>query len=213
VAVPEWMQKAEEQENRPVRTVELPISLTSVKLVVPLPDPETGTTRDVIVKRVVNGNIFHDRHTDRKTWTRFIAGLNIVIPWPKIEPKEHKDYDCDTLRVDVETKTFVPTLLKPPMPSTVIDELRNKYSKFRTRHDEEYIQAKIQEDEEKEAQKRLAKEMMTPLKEKRKEERKLLKAKGKPKLTEEMLGKIGEVMARNRPLSLPAAEAPVEQTL
>lgn len=213
MAIPEWMQKAEGQENRPVRTVEGPVSLTSVKLVFPLPDPETGIMRDVIVKRVVNGNIFHDRRTGRKSWTRFIAGLNVVIPWPKIEPKVHKDYDCDTLRVDVETKTFVPTLLKPPMPSTVIDELRNKYSKFRTRHDEEYIQAKMQEDEEKDAKKRMAKEMMTPLKEKRKEERKLLKAKGKLKLTEEMLAKIGEVMARNRPLSLPITGAPTEQTI
>jgi large subunit ribosomal protein L24 len=212
VAVPEWMQKAEGQENRPVRTVEQPISLASVKLVVPLPDPETGITRDVIVNRVVNGNIFHDRHTGRKSWSRFIAGLNVVIPWPKIEPKEHKDYDCDTLRVDIEAKTFVPTLLKPPMPSTVIDELRNKYSKFRTRHDEEYIQAKLREDEEKEAKKKMMKEMMTPLKEKQKEERKRLKAKGKPKLTEEMLAKIGEVMARNRSLSLPTTDAPIEQT-
>jgi large subunit ribosomal protein L24 len=206
------MQKAEGQENRPVRSIEQPISLTSVKLVVPLPDPESGITRDVIVKRVVNGNIFHDRHTGRKNWTRFIAGINVVIPWPKIEAKQHKDYDCDTLRIDVEEKTFVPTLLKPPMPSTVIDELRNKYSIFRTRHDEEYIQEKMREDEEKEAKKRMAKEMMTPLKERRKEERKLLKAKGRPKLTEEMLAKIGEVIARNRSLSLPPTDLSTGQT-
>jgi large subunit ribosomal protein L24 len=206
------MQKAEGQDNRPVRSIEQPISLASVKLVFRLPDPETGITRDVIVTRVVNGNIFHDRHTGRKNWTRFIPGLNVVIPWPKIEPKQHKDYDCDTLRIDVEARTFVPTLLKSPMPSTVIDELRNKYSIFRTRHDEEYIQEKMREDEEKEAKKRMAKEMMTPLKERRKEERKLLRAKGRPKLTEEMLAKIGEVMAKNRTLSLPLADTAMGQT-
>lgn len=212
MAIPEWMQKAEGQDNRPVRSIEQPVSLSAVRLVFPLPDPETGITRDVIVKRVVNGNIFHDRHTGRKRWTRFIAGLDVVIPWPKVESKKHKDYDSDTLRVDVETRTFVPTLLKTPMPSTVIDELRNKYSKFRTRHDEEYIQAKIREDEEKQAKKKMAEEMMTPLKERGKEERKLLRAKGRPKLTDEMLAKIGEVMARNRPLSVPAPEATIEQT-
>jgi large subunit ribosomal protein L24 len=205
------MQKAEGQENVPIRTIEQPISLASVKLVFPLSDPETGITRDVIVTRVVNGNVFHDRHSGRKKWTRFIAGLNIVIPWPKIEAKQHKDYDGDTLRIDVEARTFVPTLLKPPMPSTVIDELRNKYSIFRTRHDEEYIQKKMQEDEEKEAKKRMVKEMMTPLKERRKVERKLLRAKGRPKLTEEMLAKIGEMMAKNRSLSLPPAEIAMGQ--
>ncbi len=162
--------------------------------------------------RVVNGNIFHDRRTGRKNWTRFIPGLNVVIPWPKIEAKQHKDYDSDTLRIDVEARTFVPTLLKPPMPLTVIDELRNKYSIFRTRHDEEYIQKKMQEDEEKEAKKRMAMEMMTPLKEQRKVERKLLRAKGRPKLTEEMLAKIGEVMAKKRSLSLPPAGVAMGKT-
>ena len=164
----------------------------------PLSDPETATTRDVIVAKVVNGNIFHDRHTGRKRWTRFIAGTDIVIPWPKVDPKEHKDFDCDTLRMEVETRTFVPTLLKPPMPPTVIDELRNKYSIFRTRHDEEYLEAKRQEDAEKEAKKNSIEEMMTPIMERNREARRALKAKGKPKLTMEMLAKIGEVMASRK---------------
>lgn len=187
--------------------MEKPVSVTSVKLVFPMTDPETGVTRDVIVAKVVNGNIFHDRRTGRTRWTRFIQGLDIVIPWPKVEPKQHKDYASDTLRIDVEAKTFVPTLLKPPMPSTVIDELRNKYSVFRTRHDEEYIQAKLREDQEAEEKKRMAQEMMTPMKVRRRLERKMLKAKGKRKLTEEMLAKIGEVMARNRPV-LPSPPLP-----
>ena len=205
------MAEAEGGDKRPTRSIEQPVSLTSVKLIFPLPDPETGITRDVIVAKLVNGNIFHDRHTGRKRWSRIIPGLNIVVPWPKVEPKERKDYDCDTLRMEVETKTFVPTLLKPPMPSTVIDELRNKYSIFRTRHDEDYIQAKIKEDEEKEAKKKAAKEMLTPLKDRRREERKSLKAKGRPKLTEEMLAQIGEVIARKKGLSLPTADSSISQ--
>jgi large subunit ribosomal protein L24 len=186
----------EEGDKRPVRTMAKPLPISSVRLVFPYTDPETGLTRDVIAAKVINGNVFHDRYTGRKRWTRFVAGLDIPIPWPKEEPKQHKDYECDTLRIDVETKTFVPTLLRPPIPSTVINELRNKFSKFRTRHDEEYIRIKEQEEEEKRQNLRMAAEMRTPLKEFRRAELKRLKAKGKPKLTDEMLAKIGEVIAR-----------------
>jgi large subunit ribosomal protein L24 len=186
-----------------------PLPITSVKLVFAYTDPDTGLTRDVIATKVVNGNIFHDRHTGRKRWTRYVAGLDIPIPWPKVEPKERRDYDCDTLRIDVETKTFVPTLLRSPMPSIVIDELRNKFSKFRIRHDEEYIQKKEQEEEEKQQKLRMAAEMRTPLKELRRAELKRLKAKGKPKLTDEMLAKIGEVIAKKKSLIEAAA---AEQT-
>jgi large subunit ribosomal protein L24 len=197
VAVPDWMMKAEPGTGA-IRTLPKPVPISSVKLVFPLNDPETGTTRDVIVSKIVNGNIFHDRHTGRKRWTRLIAGTDIVIPWPRKEPKQHQDHDCDTLRMEVETRTFVPTLLKPPMPSTVIDELRNKFSIFRVRHDEEYLQAKAEEDAEKEARLRSAKEMMTPMKERNLSAKRALKAKGKPKLSPEMLARIGEAMAKRR---------------
>lgn len=60
------------------------------------------------------------------------------------------DGEMDTSRVDVEASTFVASLGEPPMPSTVIDELRNKYSKFRTRHDPEYLRQKMLEDYQKE---------------------------------------------------------------
>ena len=105
----------------------------------------------------------------------------------------------------MEVKNFVPTLLTPPMPGSVIDELRNKYSVFRTRHDPEYIAAKMKEDEEKEAAKKLSEQMRTPLKEVNRKERKLRKAKGKGKLTREMLEKIGQVIAKKRQIALDAA--------
>jgi large subunit ribosomal protein L24 len=187
------MINAEDTDQRPVRTMEQPVSLSSVRLVFPLTDPETGITRDVIVKKLVNGKVSFDRHTGKQKWSRIIPGLDI------------KDFLVDTLRLDVESKTFVPTLLRPPMPSSVINELRNKYSIFRTRHDPEYIAEKIAEDQEKEAKKRLAEEMRTPLKEINRKERKLRKAKGKGKLTKKMLEKIGEVIAKKRQLGLDAA--------
>lgn len=88
------------------------------------------------------------------------------------------------------------------MPSTVIDELRNKYSIFRTRHDPEYIEAKMKEDQEKEEKKKLAEQMRTPLKEINRKERKMRKAKGKGKLTPVMLEKIGQLIVKKRQLTL-----------
>lgn len=190
--------KADGVDTRPVRTMEKPVPLKSVRLVFPLPDPTTGVTRDVIIKKLVNGPIFHDRYTGRKRWSRRIPGLDIIVPWPKIEPKEHKEYGCDTLRIDVESQSFIPSLLKPPMPPSVIDELRNKFSIFRTRHDESYVAEKIREEEEVQAKKLLSEQMRTPLKEVNRRERKLRKANGKGKLTREMLLRIGEVIEKKR---------------
>ncbi len=197
---PSWLRSVEQADRRPIRSIEMPVSLLAVKLIFPVTDPETGVTRDVIVREIQNSKIFHDRLTGQTSWTRSIAGLGIVIPWPKKEPKQHKDFDCDTLRIDVESKTFIPTLLKPPMPPSVIDELRNKYSVFRVRHDEEYIQAKEREVEEKIALKKSVREMRSPVHEVNRRDRKLRKALGKGTLTDDMLARIGEVMARNKGL-------------
>jgi len=205
VELPKWALRLE-QDPRPFRSMSKPVSLTNVKLVFPLPDPTTGTVRDVIVKKLVNGKIWHDKFTGRKRWSRFIPGLDVVVPWPKVEPQERKDYMSDTLRIDVESKTFIPSLLKAPMPLSVIDELRNKYSKFRTRHDEEYLAQKAAEDREAEAKKNLVQTMRTPLKEANRRERKLKKAKGKGKLTREMLIRIGEVIAKKRQSALEASD-------
>lgn len=199
------MLDADDGDKRPVRSLPKPVPLTSVRLVYPLTNPETGETRDVIIKKLVNSRIWHDRYTGTTKWSRVIPGLDIVVPWPKKEPKEYKDHECDTLRLDVETKSFVPTLLRPPMPGSVIDELRNKYSIFRTRHDPEYIEKKMAEDREKDAKKKLAEEMRSPLKELNRKERKLKKAKGKGKISTDMLEKIGEVIAKNRQAALEAA--------
>lgn len=189
-----------------VRSMEAPVLLTSVRLVYPLTDTETGQTKDVIVKKLVSTSFFYNKETGRSSWTRVIPGLNVEVPWPKVQPPELKDYDVDTLRMDVESRTFVPTLLRPPMPSTVIDELRNKFSKFRTRHDPEYIEAKMQEDRDAEAEKKRIAEMRTPLNEINRKERKLKRAKGKGVLTPDMLENLGKVMARNRQLAIGPAE-------
>ncbi|KAI1007150.1 hypothetical protein K3495_g1073 [Podosphaera aphanis] len=198
VKLPQWMRDADPNDKRAVRSMEQGISIASVRLVYPLTDQETGVTRDVIIKKLVNGPIFHDKHFGTTRWARMIPGLGIKIPWPKRAPKEHPTHDGDTFRMDVDVKNFVPTLLTPPMPSSVIDELRNKYSKFRTRHDPEYIDKKIAEEEERQEAQRRAKLMITPIKEANRLRRRQKKAMGKPRLSPHMLKKIGEVIAKNR---------------
>lgn len=192
----------EDPDQRPVRAMETPISLTSIRLVYPLTNPETGLTRDVIVKKVISSKIWFDRRTGGHKWTRLIPGLNIAIPWPKKTPVEHKDGPNDTLRIEVEERTFVPTMLHPPMPSSVIDELRNKFSKFRTRHDPEYIEAKLEEDRIAKEKQETSKKMRTPLNEANRKARKERKKKGKGVLTEEMLEKIGQVMVQKQKVVL-----------
>lgn len=138
-----------------------------------------------------------DRVTGKKRWSRIVPGLNVEIPWPKKEEADVKDYKCDTLRIEVDTKTFVPTLLRPPMPESVIDELRNRYSRFRTRHDPAYLARLEAAEQEKQDRRKLMDSMRTPLQEYHRAERDRKKKKGKPRLTQEMLEKIGEVMAKN----------------
>lgn len=202
------MINADESDKRPIRSMEQPVPITSVRLVYPLPHPETGVVRDVIIKKMVNSKVWYDKTYGRISFRRIVPGLNITIPWPQeffqSLKKEYTDFPGDTLRMEVEAKTFVPTLLTPPMPGSVIDELRNRYSIFRTRHDPEYIAAKMAEDAEAEA-KKVSEQMRTPLKEANRKLRKERKAKGKGTLTPEMLEKIGKIIASKRQLALGAA--------
>ena len=191
---------SKEADKRPFRTFDCPLPFSSVRLVYPLPNPETGTLRDVVIKELRKNKQPPKNSTETRP-RRYIAGLHppTRIPYPEKEPEEFEDNDVDTLRIEVEEKTWVPTLLRPPMPPGIIDELRNKYSKFRDRHDESFIAKKLKEDEEAAERKNSAKKMMTPLKELHRKERAEKKARGKPQLSEETLQKIGEVMARTMP--------------
>lgn len=188
----------EEIKDTKVQTFESAIPISAVRLVHPIKDPSTGLARDVIIRQLRPTNIHHDRPTRRLTFSRFVPGLNVEIPWPAHAEPEEQDFPPDTLRIDVEERTFVPTLLRPPMPESVIDELRNRYSKFRTRHTEEYIAAKEAEEAEKKGRVESVKSMLTPLQEFNRMQRDMRRERGQPVLTEEMLEKIGEVMARNR---------------
>ncbi|KAL2139532.1 hypothetical protein VTI28DRAFT_5068 [Corynascus sepedonium] len=217
IRVPDFMVR----EGSPrVQQLKQFIPISSVRLVHPLPDPATGTVRDVIIRELKPIRITHDRPTRKVFFSRLVPGPNVQIPWPKVPPAPKEEFAADTLRLDVEERTFVPTLLRPPMPETVIDELRNKYSKFRTRHTPEYVAEIEAREAEKKARRKGARadEMLLPVQEYNRKMRELRRERGQPQLTEEMLEKIGEVIAKNRlarsqgtVVSAPAAQLAAEE--
>ncbi|KAI9811937.1 MAG: hypothetical protein M1826_003009 [Phylliscum demangeonii] len=206
VAVPPWLRTGQGAESSPVQTIEIPIPLPDLRLVHTLADETTGARRDVIVQHVTMKDIWFDRHLGINQRHRLITGTTIKIPWPARKPTVHEEHAADTRRADVERVTWVPKLAAPPIPPGVIDELRGKYSKFRDRHDEDYIARKVAEDEEAAAKKRaLADAAMTPVQRAQKEAARVrrehyvrMRAKGKHRLNKRALVRIGRVMAQNR---------------
>jgi large subunit ribosomal protein L24 len=175
----------------------MPIPISAIRLVHPITDPATGVTRDVIIRTLQHANVRRDRLTRTTEWDRYVPGLNVIIPWPeKAEPQEETT-PADTPRKNVQEATFVPSLLSPPMPTELVNELRNRYSRFRTRHEEWYLQKKQAEADAKKATKQVAESMLTPVQEFTRQRRATRKALGQPKLSEEMLQKIGSLMVKN----------------
>lgn len=199
-------------ENRTVQTTEASIQLCHVRLVYPLLNRETGIRRDVIIneleKRSVPetpGRFSYKRRVDQ----RYIAGLEPreYIPFPALPKPELTDHDQDTLRIEVDERTWIPTLLGPPMPETVIDELRNKYGVFRDRHDDEFIQKKEEGQASLAAWKKKKAEMMvTPLQQFHRKQRDEKRKLGWAPLDQETMKRIGQVMARNGAKVLPSSQ-------
>lgn len=152
----------------------IPVGLPydSLRLVYPLPNPTTGELRDVIIERLERRLDWRDPETNQTHYKRVVPELNNTeIPWPPQDDPVFNDHEGDTLRIVVERETFqgqALPLLGLPMPPTVIDELRNKYSKLSNRRlkDVEYM-AKIEEREEMARKKKLNMmvAMRTPLQE------------------------------------------------
>lgn len=168
----------------------------------PLLNPETGVRRDVIINELEKKMVPErpDRFWGPRVMKRYIAGLEPreYIPLPEVPEPEEKDHDEDTLRIEVDERTWIPTLLGPPMPETVIDELRNKYSVFRDRHDDEFIQKKEEGHARRELWKRRKAQMMlTPLQEFHRKQRAEKRKLGRAPLDEETMERIGQIMARN----------------
>ncbi|KAF2142298.1 uncharacterized protein K452DRAFT_350730 [Aplosporella prunicola CBS 121167] len=196
VSVPEYMRDFE-NDPRAYRTVELRIPFADIRLVYPLPHPETNIPRDVLIERVVRRRAGVDRF-GRDTYTRHVPGTSVHIPWPRAPAPAEQDTDSDTLRITSEAATFVPTLLRPPMPASVIDELRNPFSYFRDRHDAAYVERKAGEDAAVREKRLMSRQMMTPLKELHARQRIENRAKGRQELPETALAKIGRLMAAKK---------------
>ena len=131
--------------------VELPVPIDSVRLIHRLVDPSTGKDRDVVVKLVRGGAPYLQRseNSPLPRHTRYIAGEDIEIPWPKVEAPDYDAWEGDTSRYDVENRTWTPTVYHPPVPTGVFEDLigpENKYSKSRRWHDDEYVRMKVLED-------------------------------------------------------------------
>jgi len=145
--VPEWVSKLY-GTGRPYYTLDVPIPLDDVRLVVGLVDDTTGITRDVLVRHIDVGPPFLEREVGSTIpkHTRYISGENIEIPWSQPKTVQHKDEEQDTLRMEVDAHSWIPSLLSPPFQSSILDELRNKFSKYRSRHDPEWVKEKLMED-------------------------------------------------------------------
>lgn len=134
-----------QQTQAPAEVAPQPIPFKDLRLVYPLVHPDTGALRDVIINEVSlrkpNGS---EKKAGLDKPIRSIAGLMplIELPYPEVKEPQYEDHDSDTLRIEVEQLTWTPTLGVPPMPRSIIDELRNKYSVFRTRYDDAFIARK-----------------------------------------------------------------------
>ncbi|KAK2591735.1 hypothetical protein QQS21_010556 [Conoideocrella luteorostrata] len=195
--------------DNPARSQSMPISIDSIRLVYPITDPETGITKDVIINQLKavppnmqSSNMSLDRWQFGKKWDRLVPSLNKVIPWPEVEVPEFEATKSDTVREQVEERTFYYNLLAPPMPDQVLDELRNKYSRFRTRHEPWYIEQKEMEEAAKKGRLEAIKSMQTPLEEFHERQRELRDTVGELELPEEMLERIGEFMAKKKEIAL-----------
>lgn len=195
--------------GNPSRPQPMPISIASIRLVYPITNPDTGVTRDTVINQLKavppnmqSPNMSLDRWQYGKKWDRLVPGLNVVIPWPEVEVPEFETMAADTVREQVEDRSFYYGLLSPPMPEQVVDELRNKFSRFRTRHEAWYIEKKEMEEALKKGRRETIKAMQTPLDEFHEKNREARAERGEPELSEEMLTKIGEFMAKKKSAAL-----------
>ena len=194
------------------RSQPMPLSIDSIRLVYPIENPETGVVRDVVINQLKavppnmqSPNMSYERWEYGKKWDRLVPGINVVIPWPEVQAPEFESTKADTLRAEVEDRTFYYNLLSPPMPESVLAELRNKYSKFRTRHEAWYVQKKEAEAAAKQAQRETFLSMQTPLEEFHAQQKAAKAAREEPELTDEMLEKLGAIIAQKKDAALTQA--------
>ncbi|OKL59114.1 hypothetical protein UA08_05647 [Talaromyces atroroseus] len=159
VRYPAWANQADGSQD-PFLPQEMPISIDDVRLVVTLEDQ--GRQYEVIAKHVYGGGPYLKRsNAQTPRHTRYITGENIRIPWPEETKVDNAvDEDGDTSRKEVEYETWKPSIQQPPFSQFILDELRNKFSKYRTRHDPMWLENRKLEDLREEYRK--SRKLLTP---------------------------------------------------
>lgn len=194
-------------------TQTMPIPIRDIRHVIALEDNEI--TQDYIVQHAYGSGPYLDRGPNSKLpkYTRYVSGLDLEIPWPTENIPEAQDGAWDTVRIEVETPTWIPSLDRSPFPPTVIDELRSKYSRFRTRHDPEYVIAKKMEDYKKQFLE--SRTLLTPLGEWKLEQQKAAENRRKSELDEDgnrIMSKSTEQFIENFMRNRPVKEAQKTKT-
>lgn len=188
---------------------DMPLSINDVRLVHPITDPQTGITKDTIIRELKGvgadmgaESMTLDRWEYGQRWDRVVPSLNIIIPWPEVKVPTFETYDRDTRREAVEDRTFYYNLISAPMPSTVLDELRNKFSRFRTRHEGWYVAKKEHEAALKKKKADTVQSMMSPGDEMYEINKAKKAVQKEPQLSKAMLQKLGEIMIQTKAATL-----------
>jgi large subunit ribosomal protein L24 len=164
--------------------------------------------RDIIVDRMVVQKEKHESGND--IIRRRIPGTHDDIDEgiDLVTKEENEDWDTeplvsDTFSTDVESSTWTLTLEQPPLPPTLIDELRNKYSKARTRHEDSYVQKLLTQDEKTALKPKVGKIMLrTPGKEFSIQQRTQARATAsRKKISPQSWELLGQFMAKNLDVS------------
>ena len=164
--LPEWLRKTQ-GHDMPTGAYSMPISWDDVRLVYALENPKTGDLEDVIIENLELKEFYTDPDTLETEYKRVCPDLDgQVIEWADKPEPQKQDHDGDTLRITVEQRTWLPTLNESPFPESVIDELRNRYSKYRVPDNNNFVRLKQQHEENKKTRNiEWMKAMRTPLQE------------------------------------------------
>lgn len=168
------MQKAENSAS-PIMLHQRAFHESQLRLVLTIRDPNSpGRYQDSIVDEMLLIRRYNPKSGDYAV-QRFMPGTLEKIRGPQVArlpPKtlsNEPSWDDDTLRITSEQVTFTPVLTYTTLNAqgtpadTVLDELRNKYSKRRTRHDPEFIEKMEEIDAAREEKNAGYKKMDTPL--------------------------------------------------
>jgi hypothetical protein len=159
------------------------VPFEDIRLVYTIAKPEGGLEQVIVEKmrvRIVE-------HGNYKELLRYIPGIdppqnfvghygsmtssrNRRLGYPirdrsKDDKKDDEEltlYECDTQRLHTEADSWLPSLEQPPFDPSILDELRGKFSKFRIRHDEQFIQEKLEDDRRERLKKQSATLMQSP---------------------------------------------------